>query len=95
MYGMIAKITANAGRRAELAEILSAGTRGMPGCLSYVVSEDSENENILWVTEVWDSEASHHGSLSLPSVQKNITDAKPMIAGFEKIAVTKPVAGVD
>jgi quinol monooxygenase YgiN len=89
------KITANAGKRTELAEILGAGSRGMPGCLSYVVSEDSQNENILWVTEVWDNEASHHASLSLPPVKKTITAAKPMIAGFEKIAVTKPVGGVD
>jgi quinol monooxygenase YgiN len=95
MYGMIAKITANASKRTELAEILSAGTRGMPGCLRYVVSEDSQNENILWITEVWDSEASHHASLTLPTVQKTIATTKPLIAGFEKIAVTKPLGGVD
>jgi len=58
------------------------------GCLSYVVSEDSAG------TEVWHSEANHRASLSLPWVQKSISAAKPMIAGFERIAVTRPVRGI-
>jgi quinol monooxygenase YgiN len=41
----------------------------MPGCFSYVVAKDSTEENILWVTEVWDSVTSHDASLLLPCVK--------------------------
>jgi quinol monooxygenase YgiN len=76
-----------------LVAILGEGTRNMPGCVSYVISEDVNEENSVWVTEIWDSKASHDASLSLPSVKDVIAKAKPMIAGFTKIAETNPVAG--
>jgi quinol monooxygenase YgiN len=93
MYGMIVKITAVAGKRAALTDTVG-GLGEMNGCLSYVVSDDAQDENAIWITEVWDSESNHRASLSLPSVQRSISAAKPMIAGFEKIAVTRPVRGI-
>src|SRR5215470_12033589 len=94
MYGLIAKLTAVPGRRDELISILEKGTVNMPGCLSYILAKDAVDENILWVTEIWDSAASHDASLTLPSVKDAIALGKPLIAGFEKVAVTNPVAGV-
>jgi len=35
----------------------------MPGCLSYVVAADATELDALWVTEVWESQASHQASL--------------------------------
>ena len=64
----------------------------MPGCLSYIVAKDATDETI-WVTEVWDSMASHEASLSLPAVKNAIPRGKAMVSNFEKIAVTNPVWG--
>lgn len=94
MYGLIAKLTAISGKRGELIRILEEGTRNMPGCLSYILARDAASENILWVTEIWDSEASHDASLMLPAVKDTMVQAKPLIAGFEKVAVTNPVGGL-
>jgi quinol monooxygenase YgiN len=94
MYGLIAKIISAPGRRAELIGILGEGTRNMPGCISYVISEDVSEENSVWVTEIWDSKASHDASLSLASVKDVVAKAKPMIPGFTRIAETNPIAGV-
>jgi quinol monooxygenase YgiN len=58
------------------------------------VAKDLADENALWVTEVWDSMASHDASLSLPAVEDAIAHAKPLVASFEKIAATIPVWGV-
>ena len=91
MWGMIAKITLLPGKRDEMIEILKGSAAAMPGCLSYIVAKDSADENILWVTEVWDSMASHDASVQLPQVQNVIPRAKEMIANFEKIAATNPV----
>lgn len=93
MYGLIGKIVATEGDRDQLAAILLEGIAGMPGCLSYVVAQDGTDENALWVTEVWDSEASHRASLSLPSVQAAIEKGRPLIAGFGERFVTTPLGG--
>jgi quinol monooxygenase YgiN len=94
MYGLIGKITATPGERAALVSHLLEGTREMPGCLSYVVAHDPEHADAIWVTEVWDSEASHKASLALPAVQAAIAKARPIIAGFSDRVVTMPVGGV-
>ncbi len=58
MYGVISRIQATPGQRDALASILVEGSAGMPGCLSYVVARDLGDPDSLWVTEVWDSQAS-------------------------------------
>jgi quinol monooxygenase YgiN len=94
MYGLIAKLTVAPGKREEMIRILRESAANMPGCLSYVVAKDSADENVLWVTEVWDSATSHDASLSLPSVRAAIPQAKQIVSAFDKIAVTTPVWGV-
>jgi quinol monooxygenase YgiN len=93
MWGLIAKLAVLPGRRDEMIGILKVGAADMPGCLSYIVAKDSADENVIWVTEVWDSMASHDASLSLPAVKNAIAQAKGIVSNFEKIAVTIPVWG--
>ena len=93
MYGLIGKITAVAGRRDDLARILIDGTASMPGCLSYVVASDAVEPDALWVTEVWESQASHRASLQLPGVQAAIAKGRPLIAGFSNRVETAPIGG--
>jgi quinol monooxygenase YgiN len=92
MYGLIVKLTVVAGRRDEAIALITESSRAMPGCFSYVVARDAADENVLWVTEVWESEAAHDASLSLRAVQDAIPRIQPLVARFEKIAVTDPVA---
>jgi len=94
MYGLIGKMTATPGSRDALTALLLKGTAAMPGCLSYVVAHDTTEPDAIWITEVWDNEASHKGSLSLPAVQAVIAKARPLIAGFSNRVVTSPVGGV-
>jgi len=93
MWGMIVKITLLPGKRDEMVEILQESAADMPGCLSYVVAKDVGDENTIWVTEVWDSMASHDASLSLPAVKNAIPRSKELVSNFERIAVTSPVWG--
>ena len=94
MYGLIGKMTSQPGQRDELLGLLLQGTRNMPGCLSYIIARDAKDEDAVWITEVWEDEASHHDSLQLPSVRDAIAKAMPLIAGFEPGVVTNPVGGV-
>ena len=91
MYGLIAKLTMLPGRRDEMIAILSESAANMPGCLSYVVAKDAGDENVLWVTEVWDSVTGHDASLSLAQVKSAIPRARAIVANFAKVAITNPV----
>jgi quinol monooxygenase YgiN len=93
MYGLIGKMVAAPGQRDAVIAILLEGIAAMPGCLSYVVATDPGNADAVWITEVWDNEASHAASLKLPAVQAAIAKAKPLIAGFGERFVTAPVGG--
>lgn len=57
MYGLIVRLTLFPGTREKMVSILKGSAADMPGCFSYVVAEDAADENVLWVTEVWDSQA--------------------------------------
>lgn len=93
MWGMIGKMTVLPGKSDEMIGILKSSAAKMPGCFSYVVAKDATDENILWVTEVWDSQASHDASLSLPAVKEAIPRGRALVANFERVAVTTPVWG--
>lgn len=94
MYGLIGKMIAAEGKRDELLAIMSQEVTSMPGCLSYVIAKDCKDPNGIWISEVWDSEASHKASLSIPAVQQTIAKAKPLIAGFGDYFTTEPVGGI-
>ncbi len=93
MYGLIVEMKVVPGQRDALISVLLEGVAEMPGCLSYVVAKDPADVNAIWITEVWDSEQSHRGSLSLPTVQQAIGRGKPLIASFGNTTVTEPVGG--
>ncbi len=93
MWGLIVKMTVIPGKRDEMINVLSSSAARMPGCLSYIVAKDIADDNVLWVTEVWDGQSSHDASLSLPEVQRAIPLGKALVAGLEKVAVTAPVWG--
>ena len=93
MHGLIGKLKATPGQRDALIAILIDGVAGMPGCLSYVVAQDPADADAIWITEVWESRASHQASLSLPSVIEAITRGKPLIAAFDLGIETVPIGG--
>ncbi len=93
MHGLIGKMTAAPGKRDELVAILLEGVHDMPGCLSYVVAHDPADPDGIWITEVWDNEASHKASLSLPAVKQAFARGRPLIAGFSNGTTTTPIGG--
>lgn len=94
MFGTIGRIKAIAGKRDALAAILANGSGEMPGCISYVIAEDLADADALWITEIWESKEAHQASLSLPAVRDAIGKGRPLIAGFDSGAQTRPISGV-
>lgn len=93
MYGLIGSLKTKNGQRDALIKILIDGTADMPGCLSYIVSKDSANDDLIWITEIWDSKESHQASLSLPSVQDAINRGRPLIEEFVERIEIEPIGG--
>jgi quinol monooxygenase YgiN len=93
MHGLINKMTAVEGTRDQLIAILLQGTQEMPGCLSYIVAKDPADATAIWVTEVWEDQASHKASLTLPAVREAMAKGKSLIAKFDHRAITEPVGG--
>ena len=92
LFGMIGKMKARPGKRAELIAILNSGTAGaMPGCIAYLIAEDVKDPEGIWITEIWDDASSHKASLQLPAVRAAIARGRPLIASFELSAETRPV----
>ena len=94
MFGMIGRLKAKPGQRDALAGFLAAGSDAMPGCISYVVAEDMADADALWITEIWESKEAHDASLALPAVRDAIAKGRPLIAGFDSGAQTRPISGV-
>ncbi len=93
MYGLIVKLEAHPGQRDAVIPILVHCIQNMPGCMSYIVAKDPADENAIWATEVWDSQASHDASLTLPAVKAAVEQVKPMVVGVQSKLVTEPVGG--
>ncbi len=92
MFGLIVRLTSASGRRADLIEVLGGNdSHTVAGCLSFIVAEDTTDKDVLWVTEVWSSEASHKASLELPPSRPGLPPIETLVAGYKRIAVTEPV----
>src|SRR5689334_22741990 len=83
MFSLTSRIVALPGMRDALAETLLMGCMDLPGCSSYVIANDPRDANAFWINEVWESEAIHRASLSLPQVRRATSGAMPMIAAIE------------
>ena len=93
LFGLIGSMTAKPGQRAALAAAIAAGADSLPGCYSYVISADTTNPDLVWITEVWESKAAHDASLKLPQVQDAIAKARPLVAAVGSQTLVTPLAG--
>jgi quinol monooxygenase YgiN len=84
MYLLHGKLTAKAGHRDELANILSQASKlvaGVKGCKVYVIGKDENEQDSVYITEIWDSKEDHDNSLKIESVRELIVKAMPVIEG--------------
>ena len=81
MYGLFGKFIATEGKRDELASILIEASELLKknaGCIHYVVGK-TEDQNDVWVSEVWTSKDAHDSSLEPDDIRNLITNARPLI----------------
>ena len=95
-YGLFGKLTTTAEDRETLVTILVQAAdlmRNAPGCHTYIVTKDANDTGAVWVLELWDDQAAHDASLSLPGVRELISQAMPLLQGAPEGITVIPVAG--
>lgn len=83
-YGLTGKLQAKAGMGNELASVLLQAADLMataPGCHLYVIGKDTQDSDLIWINEIWDSKQAHDDSLNIPGCRELISRAIPILAG--------------
>lgn len=95
-YGYIGSMRTTPGHRDDVVAILLAASAGVreAGCLSYIVGTSTTDDDVIWVTEVWESAAQHDASLQLPETRAAIGRALPMLTGEFTGQETEVVGGL-
>jgi quinol monooxygenase YgiN len=95
-YGLLNKLTAKAGKRDEVIGILLESGKLLedPACLMYMVSEDSHDPNVIYVTDLWTSKERHEQALQTPALRPFVEKAIPLLQGAPEQTEFKPVGGL-
>ncbi len=84
MYARTGKLTAQPGQRDAFIAILleaAAVVGESPDCHLYLVTEDLNNDDDIWVLELWTDKAAHGASLKDERVRALIGRGMPLMAG--------------
>jgi quinol monooxygenase YgiN len=82
-FGYIGSMRTKPGHRDDVVAILTRGHDGLrqAGCRLYAVGLDPEDEDKIWVSEIWESARHHADSLQLPETKAAIAEAMPLLTG--------------
>lgn len=87
-FGLYSKLVAKPGQRDALVAILLRDVEALRthGCELYVVNLAADNDDAVWVTEVWTSKEAHAASLQLSEAKAAIAEAMPLLTGeFDQV----------
>jgi quinol monooxygenase YgiN len=82
------KAVARTGQGAELARILLAAAGEMredPGCELYLVNRQAGDEDVIWVTELWRSQADLDASLERIRGSADVAAAMALVEDWQMI----------
>lgn len=84
MYLLHGKLTAKPKHADDLANILLEASNLVStakGCKLYVIGQDQNDLNAVYVTEIWDTKDDHDNSLKVEGVKELIMKAMPLLDG--------------
>ena len=82
------KAVAHPGRGAELAKVLLAAAdelAGDPGCELYLISRETGAEDVVWVTELWRSQADLDASLERIRGSDQVAAALALVEDWQMV----------
>jgi quinol monooxygenase YgiN len=82
------KAQAREGRGQELAEVLLAAAAELesdPGCLLYLINRQAGEPDLIWVTELWRSQADLDASLERIRGSEGVSAAMALVEDWQMI----------
>jgi quinol monooxygenase YgiN len=82
------KAVARAGRGEDLAELLLAAADELgadPGCELYLVNRQAGSADVIWVTELWRSQADLDASIERIRGSEQVAAAMALVLSFEVV----------
>jgi quinol monooxygenase YgiN len=82
------KAQAHAGRGQELADVLLAAAAELesdPGCLLYLINRQAGEPDMVWVTELWRSQADLDASLERIRGSESVSAAMALVEDWQMI----------
>jgi quinol monooxygenase YgiN len=82
------KATAKPGNGGELAEMLLAAAaemEGDPGCELYLINRQADQSDVIWVTELWRSQADLDASLERIRGSSGVAAAMALVDDWQMI----------
>ncbi|MEU4619812.1 putative quinol monooxygenase [Actinoplanes sp. NPDC023801] len=82
-YGYFGSMKTKPGHRDQVVQLLLRSAEGLrsAGCHHYVIGVSDDDDQTIWVNEVWDTREAHDASLHLPDTQAAIAAAMPLLTG--------------
>ena len=90
-WGLLGRMKAMPGKRAELIAALQGSSRDVPGKLVYLIQLELDDPDAFWINEVWASKAAYEACLTLAQVQGGMERTRDLIAGIEHRTETMPL----
>ncbi|MBW0114208.1 putative quinol monooxygenase [Pseudonocardia abyssalis] len=94
--GRYVRMVAQPGQGAALADTLlrvADGLRDAPGCELYVINASPDEDDTVWVTEVWADEEASDRALSGELGEVGIGDVLELLAGPPELVDLTPLGG--
>lgn len=94
--GRYVRMVAVPGSGDELATNLlkvAEGMRSAPGCELYIVNRTPDDEDAVWVTEVWADEESSDAALNRDLGEAGLGSVLPLLAGPPEFIELVPLGG--
>jgi quinol monooxygenase YgiN len=84
-YALLDKVTAKPGRRDEVVGILIESGKLFDddqACLLYLVTESTDDPDVIWVWDLWTSAEDHAAALRAPELRPFVERTIPLLEGM-------------
>jgi quinol monooxygenase YgiN len=95
-YALLNKLTTLPGKRDQVLEILLESGRlfdNNPACYLYLVSESTDDANVVWVIDLWSSQEEHAVALKAPELRPFVEKAMPLLEGMPEQIELRAIGG--
>ena len=96
MYAVNGSLTAVDGKVEELKGYLLDASKHMndvENCYCYLVGENEDDPNSVYIVEIWEDKTAHEASLQLDVFRDLIEKAKPIIAEMDNFPTVNVIGG--